>query len=162
MDYKDASWRAPFPSSSFFFLFISSDVKKLTKTGWADLCSESMIDGPAPRVRKGRCSETPTFVIGFSTSRRDRHLAACRPLSRRVHLSHNWGGEGSTSPAWLFLHREEKHNKHIAAIQIISDLFCLHYTSPSRPFDTCWHFFLLFFSNHKYFVMREVRITLVS
>lgn len=99
MHQKAARW----PTLLFIFLFMSSKDQKLMKTGCANLCSNAVIDRAAQRIEKDRCSETPTFVIGFSMSQHDRHLVACRLLSHLVHQSHNWEGGDSTSQAWLFL-----------------------------------------------------------
>lgn len=101
---------------SLHFLFISSNAQKLMKTGCANLCSNAVTNRAAQRIGKARCSETPTFVIGFSMSQHDRHLVACRLLSHLVHQSHNWEGGDSTSPAWLFLKRKQKiHTLHFTS-----------------------------------------------
>lgn len=105
MQQKAARW----PTLLLIFLFISSKDQKLMKTGCANLCSNAVIDRAAQRIEKDRCSETPTFVIGFSMSQHDRHLVACQLLSHLVHQSHNWEGGDSTSQAWLFLRRKQKN-----------------------------------------------------
>lgn len=101
------------PTLLFIFLSLSSKDQKLMKTGCANLYSNAVIDRAAQRIEKDRCSETPTFVIGFSMSQHDRHLVACQLLSHLVHQSHNWEGGDSTSRAWLFLKRKQNiHTLH--------------------------------------------------
>lgn len=103
MHQKAGRW----PTLLFIFLFISSKGQKLMKTGCANLCSNVATDKATQRI-EDRCSETPTFVIGFSMSQHDRHLVACQLLLHLVHQSHNWEGGDSTSQAWLFLKRKQK------------------------------------------------------
>lgn len=105
MHQKAARW----PTLLSIFFFIPSKAQKLMKTGCANLCSNAVTNRAAQRIGKDRCSETPTFVIGFSMSQHDRHLVACRLLSHLVHQSHNWEGGDSTSQAWLFLKRKQKN-----------------------------------------------------
>lgn len=104
MHQKAARW----PTLLSIFFFISPKAQKLMKTGCANLCGNAVTNRAAQRIGKDRCSETPTFVIGFSMSQHDRHLVACRLLSHLVHQSHNWEGGDSTSQAWLFLKRKQK------------------------------------------------------
>lgn len=121
MHQKAARW----PILLLIFLFISSKDQKLMKTGCANLCSNTVIDRAAQRIEKDRCSETPTFVIGFSMSQHDRHLVACRLLSHLVHQSHNWEGGDSTSQAWLFLKRKQKIHTLYFIGQLLNPLISL-------------------------------------
>lgn len=99
---KAAQWT----TLPFVFLFISWKAEKLMKTGYANLYSNAVIDRAAQRIGEDRCSETPTFVIGFSMSQHDRHLVAHQLLLHLVRRSHSWGEEGSIGQVWLFLGRK--------------------------------------------------------